>query len=86
MYTHLIISEKPRKAEKLAEAKQKAYDSAGLILAGIKQLQQAHKEIEIYSGDADYCYYNLLDGQPGTKRLEHLKAKLTKFRSCIKSD
>ena len=72
------------RSAKINQAREKAHRAAGLVLAGLHQLQAAHKEIEIRQCEADHAYYNLLDGQPGTRKLEHLKANLKKYRQRIK--
>ena len=69
--------------QQIVDAHHKAHQAAGMVLAGLKMLQAAHKEIEIRSGEADTAYYNLLDGQPGTRKLEHLKSNLKKYQEVI---
>lgn len=54
-----------------------------MMLAGLKKLQAAHKELEIRTGDADYPYYDLLDGQPGEKKIAKLAEALEKYREAI---
>lgn len=82
--TQLSNREAAARRQKIVEANTNAYHAASMVLAGLKKLQAAHKEIEIRTGQADHAYYNLIDGQPGTAKIQHLKAMLKAYREAVK--